>query len=40
MQLRQTQDHLPIRFSYYLARLHSSQELEGKYYGELKEKIV
>ena len=28
MQLRQTKDHLPIRFSYYLARLHDSQELE------------
>ena len=40
MQLRQTQDYLPIRFSYYLARLHGSQELEGKYYGELKETIV
>ena len=40
MQLRQTQDHLPIRFSYYLARLDGSQELEGKYYGELKETIV
>ena len=40
MQLRQTQDHLPIRFSYYLARLHGCQELEGKYYGELMEKIV
>ena len=40
MQLRQTKDHLPIRFSYYLARLHGSQELEGKYYGELKETIV
>ena len=40
MQLRQTQDHLPIRFSYYLSRLHGSQELEGKYYGELKETIV
>ena len=40
MQLRQTQDHLPIRFSYYLARLHGSQELEGKYYGELKKTIV
>ena len=26
--------------SYYLARLHGSQELEGKYYGELKETIV
>ena len=40
MQLRQTQDHLPIRFSYCLVRLHGSQELEGKYYGELKETIV
>ena len=40
MQLRQTKDHLPIRFSYYLARLHGCQELEGKYYGELKETIV
>ena len=40
MQLRQTKDNLPIRFSYYLARLHGSQELEGKYYGELKGTIV
>ena len=40
MQLRQTKDNLPIRFSYYLARLHGSQELEGKYYRELKETIV
>ena len=40
MQLRQTKDNLSIRFSYYLARLHGSQELEGKYYGELKETIV
>ena len=40
MQLRQTKDNLPIRFSYYLAILHGSQELEGKYYGELKETIV
>ena len=40
MQLRQTKDNLLIRFSYYLARLHGSQELEGKYYGELKETIV
>ena len=40
MQLRQTKDNLPFRFSYYLARLHGSQELEGKYYGELKETIV
>ena len=40
MQLRQTKDNLPIRFSYYLARLHGLQELEGKYYGELKETIV
>ena len=30
MQLRQTKDNLSIRFSYYLARLHGSQELEGK----------
>ena len=40
MQLRQTKDNLPICFSYYLARLHGLQELEGKYYGELKETIV
>ena len=40
MQLRQTKDNLPIRFSYYLARLHGCQELEGKYYGELKETVV
>ena len=40
MQLRQTKDNLPIRFSYYLARLHGLQELEGKYYGELKETNV
>ena len=40
MQLRQTKDNLPIRFSYYLARLHGSQELEGKYYKQLKETIV
>ena len=40
MQLRQTKDNLPIRFSYYLARLHGSQQLEGKYYKQLKEKFV
>jgi len=40
MQLRQTKDNLPIRFSYYLARLHGSQELEGKSYSQLKETIV
>ena len=40
MLLRQTKDNLSIRFSYHLARLHGSQELEGKYYGELKETIV
>ena len=40
MQLRQTKDNLPIRFSYYLARLHGCQKLEGKYYGELMETIV
>ena len=40
MQLRQTKDNLPIGFSYYLARLHGSQQLEGKYYKQLKETIV
>ena len=40
MQLRQTKDNLPIRFSYYLARLHGSQQLEGKYYKQLKETFV
>ena len=40
MQLRKTKDNLPIRFSYYLARLHGSQQLEGKYYKQLKETIV
>ena len=40
MQLRQTKDNLPIRFSYYLARLHGSQDVEGKSYGQLKETIV
>ena len=40
MQLRQTKDNMMNRFPYYLARLHGSQELEGKYYGELKETIV
>ena len=40
MQLRQTKDNLPIRFSYYLARLHGSQDMEGKSYGQLKETIV
>ena len=40
MKLRQTKDNLPIRFSYYLARLHGSQQLEGKYYKQLKETIV
>ena len=40
MQLRQIKDNLPIRMSYHLARLHGSQELEGKYYGELKETVL
>ena len=40
MQLRQTQDYLPLRFSYYLARLHGSQDMEGKSYSQLKETIV
>ena len=40
MQLRQTKDNLLNRFNYYLARLHGSQELEGKSYSQLKETIV
>ena len=40
MQLRQMKDNLFNRLNYYLARLHGSQELEGKYYGGLKETIV
>ena len=40
MQLRQTKDNLMNRFNYYLARLHSSQDMEGKSYSQLKETIV
>ena len=40
MQLRQTKDHLLNRFNYYLARLHGSQDMEGKSYSQLKETIV
>ena len=40
MKLRQTKDHLPNRFNYYLARLHGSQDMEGKSYSQLKETIV
>ena len=40
MQLRQTKDYLPNRFNYYLARLHGSQDMEGKSYSQLKETIV
>ena len=40
MQLKQTKDHLPNRFNYYLARLHGSQDMEGKSYSQLKETIV
>ena len=40
MQLRQTKDNLMNRFSYYLARLHGSQDMERKSYGQLKETIV
>ena len=40
MQLRQTKDNLPIRFSYYSTRLHGSQDMEGKSYSQLKETIV
>ena len=40
MQLRQTKDNLVNRFNYYLARLHGSQDMEGKSYSQLKETIV
>ena len=40
MQLRQTKDNLLNRFNYYLARLHGSQDMEGKSYSKLKETIV
>ena len=40
MQLRQTKDNLLNRFNYYLARLHGSQDMEGKSYSQLKETIV
>ena len=40
MQLRQTKDHLPNRFNYYLARLHGAQDMDGKSYSQLKETIV
>ena len=40
MQLRQMKDNLFNRLNYYLARLHESQQLEGKYYKQLKETIV
>ena len=40
MQLRQTKDNLLNRFNYYLARLHGSQDMEGKSYSQLKKTIV
>ena len=40
MQLRQTKDNLLNRFNYYLAKLHGSQDMEGKSYSQLKETIV
>ena len=40
MQLRQTKDNLLNRSNYYLARLHGSQDMEGKSYSQLKETIV
>ena len=40
MQLRQTKDNLLNRFNYCLARLHGSQDMEGKSYSQLKETIV
>ena len=40
MQLRQTKDNMMNRYPYYSARLHGSQDMEGKSYGQLKETIV
>ena len=40
MQLRQTKDNMMNRFPYYSARLHGSQDMEGKSYGQIKETIV
>ena len=40
MQLRQNKDNLMNRFPYYSARLHGSQDMEGKSYSQLKETIV
>ena len=40
MQLRQMKDNLFNRLNYYLARLHGSQDMEGKSYSQLKETIV
>ena len=40
MQLRQTKENMMNRFPYYSARLHGSQDMEGKSYGQLKETIV
>ena len=40
MQLRQTKDNLMNRFPYYSARLHGSQDMDGKSYSQLKETIV
>ena len=40
MQLRQTKDNLLNRFNYYLARLHGSQDMEGKSYSQLKEGLT
>ena len=40
IQLRQTKDNMMNRFPYYSARLHGSQDMEGKSYSQLKETIV
>ena len=36
MQAQPSEDDLPSRFEYYMARLHGSQSLEGKLYSDLK----
>ena len=35
MQLSKTTDDLQARFGYYLARMHGSQDMKGKFYNEL-----
>lgn len=40
MQAQPTEDDLPSRFGYYMARLHGNQSLEGRLYSDLKTTYV